>query len=566
MRYSALLFLLASGLSAADGPRGKLDPALVDLSSSTHSIDVIVQYRNTPTEADHNRAAARGGELKHSLGIIRAAHYSIPANQVQALADDPNVEFIAPDRAVKGLAASSYVGSPDYGWHTVGADLATSVFGLNGTGVGIALLDSGVNNNPDLNGTKGSRIAYSTSLVPNSDPNDQYGHGTHVSGILAGDGQQSTGANSSYEIRGIAPQANLVSIKVLGDTGVGTDSTVIAGIQLAIQLQSKYNIRVMNLSIGRPIGTSYQLDPLCQAVRQAWQAGIVVVVAAGNDGRDNSVGNNGYGTITAPGNSPYVITVGAMNTMGTATPADDKITSYTSKGPTVIDHVVKPDLVAPGNRVFSLNQSKSYFDTTYPTNDVAQADYTSSNGMGGKQYFMLSGTSMATPMVAGAAALMIQQNPALTPDQVKARLMKTATKFAPGFSMATDPTTGITYTDEYDIFTIGAGYLNIPAALQNTDSFNGAALSPTATYKGFTQTLGLEATSATWGTSASWGLSAVWGSSVFVNGTSALWGSSASWGSSALWGSSAVWGSSALWGTSGEVDSEATTIAILGDN
>ena len=263
----------------------------------------------------------------------------------------------------------------------MGADLATSVYGLNGTGVGIALLDSGINNNQDLNGKNGSRIVYSTSLVPNSDPNDHYGHGTHVSGILAGDGQQSTGAKSTYEIRGIAPQANLVSIKVLGDTGTGTDSTVIAGIQLAVQLKSKYNIRVMNLSVGRPITTSYQLDPLCQAVQQAWQAGIVVVVAAGNDGRDNSFGNNGYGTITAPGNSPYAITVGAMNTMGTATPADDKITSYTSKGPTLIDHIVKPDLVAPGNRVFSLNVGGSYFDKTYPTNDVAQEDYTSGNGV-----------------------------------------------------------------------------------------------------------------------------------------------------------------------------------------
>ena len=154
MRHSVLLLLLASGLSAAEGPGGKLDPALVDLSSSTQSIDVIVQYRHIPTEADHNRAAARGGELRHSLGIIRAAHYAIPANQLQALADDPNVEFIAPDRAVKGLATNSYIGSPDYGWHTVGADLATSVYGLNGAGVGIALLDSGINNDPDLNGNR----------------------------------------------------------------------------------------------------------------------------------------------------------------------------------------------------------------------------------------------------------------------------------------------------------------------------------------------------------------------------------------------------------------------------
>src|SRR3984893_15116553 len=112
----------------------------------------------------------------------------------------------------------------------------------------------------------------------------------------------------------------------------------------------------MNFSIGRPVTASYQNDPLCQAVQRAWEAGMVVVVAAGNNGRDNSQGTNGYGTITAPGNSPYVITVGAMNTLGTLTSTDDKITSYSSKGPTAIDHVVKPDLVAPGNHILSLTQ------------------------------------------------------------------------------------------------------------------------------------------------------------------------------------------------------------------
>ena len=118
-----------------------------------------------------------------------------------------------------------------------------------------------------------------------------------------------------------------------------------------IQLKTKYNIRVINLSLGRPAYESYTLDPLCQAVEAAWKAGIVVVVAAGNDGRDNTYGTNGYGTISAPGNDPFVITVGAMDTQGTPSPADDQIASYSSKGPTFYDQVVKPDLVAPGNRI-----------------------------------------------------------------------------------------------------------------------------------------------------------------------------------------------------------------------
>src|SRR6202021_2313519 len=130
-----------------------------------------------------------------------------------------------------------------------------------------------------------------------------------------------------------------------------TDSEVIAAINQAISLKSKYNIRVINLSLGRGVYESYKLDPLCRAVEKAWQNGIVVVVAAGNNGR--YLPTSGYGTVTAPGNDPYVITVGAMKPMGTPERSDDLIASYSSKGPTFIDHIVKPDIVAPGNLLVS---------------------------------------------------------------------------------------------------------------------------------------------------------------------------------------------------------------------
>ncbi|MBV9770509.1 MAG: S8 family peptidase, partial [Bryobacterales bacterium] len=480
MRYATLVLLICS-FTAAYGAERKLDPSLENLNSD-RTVDVIVEFRQVPTEADHNRILARHGQLKHNLDIIKAAHYSVPASELEAISNDPDVEFIAPDRTVHaagaptppappapptpptpapapapptpagpaGPAATIFTGNPDYGWRTVGADLATTVDGLSGIGVGVALLDSGTNNGPDFNDLQNhNRIVYSTSMVAGTDANDHYGHGTHVSGILAGTGFSSLGPNTTYWIRGVAPLANLISIKVLNDSGVGTDSTVIAGIQTAIQLQRKYNVRVINLSLGRPVSSSYLTDPLCLAVQQAWQAGIVVVVAAGNDGRDNSQGTSGYGTITAPGNSPYVITVGAMNTMGTLTETDDQITSYSSKGPTAIDQIVKPDLVAPGNQILSVNQPGSWLAQIYPANQVAKEVYTSITGpagLTGNNYFVLSGTSMAAPMVSGAAALMIQQNPSLTPDQIKARLMKTATKLPPGFTTATDPVTGITYT------------------------------------------------------------------------------------------------------------------------
>jgi serine protease AprX len=379
--------------------------------------------------------------------------------------------------------------------------------------------------------------------------------------------------------KGIAPNANLINLRVLDQNGQGTDSGVIAAIQQAIYLQSKYKIRVINLSLGRQVYESYKLDPLCQAVEAAWKKGLVVVAAAGNYGRDNSLGTSGYATITSPGNDPYVITVGAMKTEGSPDRSKSLITSYSSKGPTLIDHVVKPDIVAPGNRIVSL--FASYIDPTtglntsatlpqeYSQNLVNYCYYqqcTVSGTSFSNTYYSLSGTSMATPVVSGAVALLLQAQPKLTPDQVKARLMKTAYKTFPSYSTATDPITGVTYTSQYDIFTVGAGYLDIGAAIASSDLATGSALSPTAVYDS-TQNAVYLVTDAgsTWGTSVVWGISIVWGTNVFVNGTSIVWGDSVCWGTSTDAGFSVVWGTSIVWGTSNQPASETSSV-ILGEN
>jgi len=284
------------------------------------------------------------------------------------------------------------------------ADIAQQ-YGWDGTGIGVAVLDTGIAGIPDLQSKNStvSRIVYAESFVPRNATTDNYGHGTHVSGIIAGNGSSSTGSAYKVTLRGIAPNANLINLRVLDSNGVGKDSYVIAAIQRAIELKKQYNIGVMNLSLGRPVAGSYQTDPLCQAVEAAWNAGIVVVVAAGNAGRDNSQSTFGYGTITAPGNDPYAITVGAMKTLGTPSRSDDLIASYSSKGPTLLDHIVKPDIVAPGNRIVSDSSTGMKLPGNYPANRVDYFYYTTSVTGRSFDYFILSGTSMATPLRCGSA-------------------------------------------------------------------------------------------------------------------------------------------------------------------
>jgi serine protease AprX len=158
----------------------------------------------------------------------------------------------------------------------------------------------------------GSHVVYSQDFV-GGNGQDAYGHGQHVAGIIASNGASSNCLQCTRSFVGMAPGAKLPNFRVLDANGGGTDNSVIAAIERAIALKAKYNIRVMNLSLGRPVFESYKQDPLCQAVEAAWKAGIVVVVAAGNDGRDNSFENEGYGTIMAPGNDPYVMALRVVN-------------------------------------------------------------------------------------------------------------------------------------------------------------------------------------------------------------------------------------------------------------
>src|SRR5215471_17021161 len=369
---------------------GRLSPELSAMVSRFRSgvnaeprVPVIVQFKTAPT-ASRLQSMGQGGPKGRFLGAVRGGAFQLKLSELRTLANDPSVAYISPDRPVQ-IAA-------DYAEQTVGADVALR-YGLDGTGVTVAVIDSGISDHPDLHdpATGTSRVIYNESFIGSSDTSDGYGHGTHVAGILAGSAQMSGGLDNPKAIYGVAPNVRLVNLKVLDSNGAGKDSNVINAIQRAIDLKSRYNIRVINLSLGRRVYESYKQDPLCQAVESAWKAGIVVVVAAGNWGRDNSLHTKGYGMIAAPGNDPYVITVGAMNTMSTADRSDDRIASYSSKGPTLVDHIVKPDLVAPVNKMASLMVAGSKLDDEFPQDEVLPVTYGGSSGSQ-RRYMKLSGT------------------------------------------------------------------------------------------------------------------------------------------------------------------------------
>lgn len=563
----ALLFLTTAMfiLGALPGLAATHSHIAPDMASfpvnSDGTVDVIIQF-NDSAKSRHLEMTlallARGGRAKYDFTHINGAAYRIPVQALKFLESHPDVAYVTPDRPNKVAF--------DDALPAVLADVARVQYALDGSGVGIAVIDSGVYNHDDLQKADGSatRIVYNESFVPgDAGTGDAYGHGTHVAGILAGNGRDSaTGYAEQYT--GVAPKANIINLRALDASGSGSDSAVIAAIQRAIQLKSTYNIRVINLSLGRNIFESYTLDPLCQAGEAAWKAGIVVVVAAGNAGRDNSYGTNGYATIQAPGNDPNVITVGATKTNDTAFRGDDTIASYSSKGPTLLDHIVKPDLVAPGNRIVSLLSPSSTLAVTNsslvvgPSSPVATCSkgllgLTTCTSSSAPRYLRLSGTSMATPVVAAAAALMIQKDPTLTPDTVKARMMKTAWKNYPTNSWAYD-LLGNSYLSQYDLFTIGAGYLDVDASLGNNDVATAGTPSPTAVRNTSTGAVSLvNGTSVIWGNSVIWGSSVIWGNSVVWGGNSligdsVIWGNSVVWGDSTATGSSVIWGQSVVWG------------------
>ena len=429
---TALLFslmLVWCSLSAWAQNNQKVSNDLKDrvAKGGTVKIPVIISTPAVPTSALKSAIPGNGGLLKRTLNKVNAITCELPPAAVALLAARTDVKYVALDREAK---VNGHLET------TTGAALVrnygtTGTGTIDGRGIGIAILDSGINTphssflKDPANPASGSRVAYSIDFTGTGTTEDVYGHGSHVAGMAAAGSRVAAGAYT-----GIASTANLINVRVLDANGVGSAGNVIAGIDWCITNKATYNIKVMNLSLGTTAVDSYLYDPLCVAVRRAFDAGIVVVVAAGNAGKD-SLGNKTYGSIHSPGTEPSAITVGAANTYGTDARNDDTVTTYSSRGPTRgywtdltgvrhYDNLIKPDLIAPGNWLIEPQSPNNNLVLANP-----QLDANVSNSATKEQMY-LSGTSMAAPAVAGAVALLLQRNPSLTPNLVKAILEYTA--------------------------------------------------------------------------------------------------------------------------------------------
>lgn len=379
---------------------GKLHPLVSRFVASgvARDLEVILQFQ--PGTDARTVLTLVGGRLVREFKFIDAAAARVPAAVVSTLAALPAVRFVSPDGPVR--TADYSADKLDNVYPLAGRSARLWKSDLLGSGVGVAVVDTGVSAVADLS----ERLATRVSVNPGATTiDDRHGHGTHVAGIIAGDGTRSQGRKV-----GVAPGVKLVAIKASDDAGVARERDLLAAFEWVYQNRTAYDIRVLNLSSTAAIPQSYLTSPLAVAAEKLWSAGVVVVVAAGNRGSERTA------VWHPPANDPFVIAVGGIH--GTADNTGEYLASWSSRGKT-LEGLNKPDIVAPGRQLVATLAPGSLIMEQRP-------DRVSSDG----HYVTLSGTSMATPVVAGTVAQLLQQKPDLTPNQVKWLLLSTARTYA----------------------------------------------------------------------------------------------------------------------------------------
>jgi serine protease AprX len=615
---TALVVLaIASGPVLAQGPptsgNPRLDARLREVIAGRQNVPqrVIIRARPGHHEAVRRVLRQRGGRVLAEHGSLGAMTAVVHADDLAALGRENGIISVSVDAVVRpngllggllGGLGATVQSATTTGTGLVGGLLGTTVglvdglvdtvgtiidpngttgppvpphvlrqtLGLDGTwagrGIGVALIDSGIEMSAEFKGRVTAFYDMTGGRTEATAPFDDYGHGTHVAGTIAGSGALS----SDRAYRGLAPKVHLVVLKVLDENGAGYTSDVIRAVDYAVAHRARLGIDIINLSLGHPIYEPAGTDPLVQAVERASRAGIIVVAAAGNFGKNPTTGLPGYAGITSPGNAPSAITVGAVMTGDTVSRSDDRLAEYSSAGPTWYDAIVKPDIVAPGHGVIAAAARHGTLYRTYPQLRAADPDY-----------MRLSGTSMATAVTTGVVALMLDAqraaggagDPPLTPNAVKAALHYTALDVRSEIGL------------EHGPLRQGAGALNGRGAIElasamDTSVPEGAPWSrpmplPWTAIGGETLV---------WKQAVVWGNAVIWGSTVEMNhtawGTAVIWGSTNTFGTAVIWGSNAVWtdpqswstaviwgshaightdGTAVIWGSSGDM-TEGTTV------
>ena len=420
----ALVLLVLPGIGSARGAQpsaGRLDPGLATAGAS---LERVIVQATAGTVAGVKAAVAKlGGTVEQDLPIIDGVSATVPAARLRDLSQLPGVRAVTANRTGRlasttwdsSAVASNFV-------RTTGGSAAWAA-GNRGRGVGVAVIDTGVSDMTDFSG----RLVHGPDLSGEGTVIDSYGHGTVMAGLIGGDGTDSA-TRVGGAFTGMAPEATLVAVKVAGRNGAADVSTLLQAFHWVSAYKDQFNIRVLSLSWGVNSTQNPSVDPIDYAVERLWRQGITVVVAAGNNGPQ-------AGTILKPGDDPTVITVGGYDDKQNADASDDSIPAWTSRGPTA-QGLTKPDVVAPGRLLVATRSYGSQIESDYPKALFAPS------------YIRGSGSSQATAVTAGAAALLIAARPTLTPDQVKALLKSTA-----------QPLSGT------DANTQGAGRIALSAAL-----------------------------------------------------------------------------------------------------
>ena len=411
----SLVAVVLAGFAATAGSRTS-QAATIDKASRLHpflqvgaqaepakKVTVIVtksdkKLRNTDI------AKTAGGTLKHDFPDIATFSMEVTQGKLSSLAKDTRVRSITPDRPVRttsfpdptGTTFENAIGVPQI-WQSTSLP-------ATGKGIGVAVLDSGINRNHASFSFDPTNVVEINTNARALGGGDGHGHGTHVSGIIKG--RDSTG-----RYIGVAPGVKLVSVKIADETGAATESDLLNGLKWVYANRATHNIRVVNISVSSGTPMDYAVSPINAYVEQLWFAGITVVVSSGNRG---PVADAAW---YAPGNDPFVVTVGALDHNETVDPADDSIAAFSSRGISQRGHA-KPEIVAPGRKIIApLSNGGATIATKYPERIVEQT------------FIRMSGTSMSTPVVSGVVALLLEKFPTLTPNQVKWLLMSTANRY-----------------------------------------------------------------------------------------------------------------------------------------